>query len=629
MRSLAKAFCIAIAFIVVGHSAGSHAAPPSAPLSRKSVVSLLAEGTETAELLQQCSLRGLSFVCTQDCLTEFEKAGADVEFLNAASRHSVELRSPIAAALKSFSAGEFLRVIQNSDAILARSPRVPEVLWLRGRARFLTGDVDGALVDFEQLSRFSPDYRFRQILDDQTIVDRGRHGESVQSLLLEARLERGEFQRVIEDATRIIRETNERTSVLFQLRGDAHRFLGQHSAAVDDYSEALLISPRQSQLYASLGEILALTSHRRLRNSSAARELAGAALHLASSPDETSRAKITMAGVQSAGGDFVAAVSLQAQALETINKDSPDYSQQQTRHSDYSTGRPVVLTHQGGEDPPGVLHAVLSQMVSIERGVLPASTQISDVGTESPDGMTFRISTHEVTREQWGRVLRRPTGGNPDLPIDRVSWNDCLLFVERLNRLTPGGEAVFRLPSEHEWELAARAGTDSRFFFGDDESELNDVAWNSSNSEGAVHPVGRLKPNANGLFDAYGNVSEWCIDPLRSSGGRVNRDFRIHRGGSFSNSARFANSVARSYSPPADRTRGVGLRLAMDDRDDFDSLLQSADPLSVQGFARLLRDGATRAQERPLSEEEQQEWSARLKAIQQLRDHVAKVATIE
>ncbi len=124
----------------------------------------------------------------------------------------------------------------------------------------------------------------------------------------------------------------------------------------------------------------------------------------------------------------------------------------------------------------------------------------------------FYMAKYEVTQEQWETV----TGMNPSQfkdakkPVDSVSWNECAGFIEALNEKVPGLKA--RLPTEAEWEYACRAGTATQYSFGDSEDRLGEFAWYDGNSGSTTHPVGEKKPNAFGLHDMLGNVSEWCED---------------------------------------------------------------------------------------------------------------------
>ena len=93
-----------------------------------------------------------------------------------------------------------------------------------------------------------------------------------------------------------------------------------------------------------------------------------------------------------------------------------------------------------------------------------------------------------------------------------VSWDDCQQFLGKLNAKVGTGAGKFALPTEAQWEYACRAGSTTRYCFGDDESQLGEYAWYDANSDSKTHPVGEKKPNAWGLYDMHGNVLEWCED---------------------------------------------------------------------------------------------------------------------
>jgi len=185
----------------------------------------------------------------------------------------------------------------------------------------------------------------------------------------------------------------------------------------------------------------------------------------------------------------------------------------------------------------------------------------------------FYMGKYEVTQEQWEKVM----GSNPSSvkepknPVTDVSWDDCQVFLRKLNERT-GGNSFF-LPTEAQWEYACRAGSASKYFWGDDAGALGEYAWCHDNSGGNPHPVGERKPNAWGLYDMSGNVWEWCADwydgtyyrnaPSLNPTGPASGSARVWRGGSWlnddDNSFRCAS---RSYDGPSNRFAGNGFRCA-------------------------------------------------------------------
>lgn len=160
------------------------------------------------------------------------------------------------------------------------------------------------------------------------------------------------------------------------------------------------------------------------------------------------------------------------------------------------------------------------------------------------------------------------TGGRGRRPAINLSWEDAQAFCRWLSE---EAGAVYRLPSEAEWEFACRAGSTTRFSFGDDESRLGEHAWFSGNAGGKTHPVGEQTPNAFGLFDTHGNVWEWCQDAWNESyagapsngaawmSGDASR--AALRGGSWIDIPQGLRSAYRIRSLRAVRFSGIGFRV--------------------------------------------------------------------
>ena len=190
--------------------------------------------------------------------------------------------------------------------------------------------------------------------------------------------------------------------------------------------------------------------------------------------------------------------------------------------------------------------------------------------THSVTLSSYYICKYEVTQALWRAVM----GSNPsnfkgdNLPVESVSWNDCQTFINRLNSYTGRN---FRLPTEAEWEFAARGGNYSRHYKYSGSNYIGDVAWYDSNSGHRTHPVGTKQPNELGLYDMSGNVHEWCSDWDGSYSSYSQNDptgpnsgsFRVFRGGRWRNFARNCRSSDRFSHAPGDRYIDLGLRLVL------------------------------------------------------------------
>ena len=159
-------------------------------------------------------------------------------------------------------------------------------------------------------------------------------------------------------------------------------------------------------------------------------------------------------------------------------------------------------------------------------------------------------------------------GAKEDRPVEQVSWDDAQEFLAKLNLMEKID--TYRLPTEAEWEYACRAGSTTRFCFGDKEEKLGEYAWYGDNSEGKTHPVGQKQPNAWGLYDMHGNVWEWCQDwygdypagPVTDPRGPDAGEYRVLRGGSWDNDTRNLRSAVRNYYYPDYRSDIIGFRVA-------------------------------------------------------------------
>lgn len=177
-----------------------------------------------------------------------------------------------------------------------------------------------------------------------------------------------------------------------------------------------------------------------------------------------------------------------------------------------------------------------------------------------------------VTQAQWQRIM----GENPswkegcrNCPVEQVSYLDVLHFLKKLNAMDRGN---YRLPTEAEWEYAARAGTTGTYSFGDEPSILGEYGWYFRNTDRGAQPVGQKRPNPWGLYDMHGNVWEWvrdwhrpyprvqtAVNPIGPSNGQ----YKVIRGGSWTNDFDLLGSATRMKVRPTNRHLNLGFRLVL------------------------------------------------------------------
>ena len=186
----------------------------------------------------------------------------------------------------------------------------------------------------------------------------------------------------------------------------------------------------------------------------------------------------------------------------------------------------------------------------------------------------FKIGKYPVTQALWKAVMGTDTTPSwhkgDNLPVENVMWSDCIEFITKLNGITGRN---FRLPTEAEWEFAARGGVKSRGYkYGGSTQDINLVAWWAENSGNKTHPVGLKKANELQIHDMSGNVREWCSDwygpytatPKTNPKGPEKGEYRVARGGSFY-SLRRDNRIAtrEALDQPYFTSHGLGFRLVL------------------------------------------------------------------
>ena len=226
------------------------------------------------------------------------------------------------------------------------------------------------------------------------------------------------------------------------------------------------------------------------------------------------------------------------------------------------------------------VNGVSFDMIAVEGGTFTmgaTAEQASDAYSDEKPTHQVTLSSYyigktEVTQELWQAVMgSNPSGfSGANLPVEKVSWEDCQIFIAILNELTG---KYFRLPTEAEWEYAARGGSKSQGYKYSGSNTVDDVAWYPSNSSSKTHPVATKAPNELGIYDMSGNVLEWCRDWYSSSyyssssqynpTGPASGSRRVYRGGSWGSSARLCRVSYRDYNGPSYRFYNLGLRLAL------------------------------------------------------------------
>jgi formylglycine-generating enzyme required for sulfatase activity len=260
---------------------------------------------------------------------------------------------------------------------------------------------------------------------------------------------------------------------------------------------------------------------------------------------------VTVVGLAIAAVSALAAVIVIPEVRQWLGRDKPPAQR--------GTSAPV--------SPPGEITTRIGmKFVRIPAGEFQMGSNANEAYKDERPVHRVRISEpfylgkYEVTQAQWEAVMgTNPSAftGNPHRPVEQVSWEDVQEFITRLN--TQEGWEVCRLPTEAQWEYAARAGTTTDRY----ENDVDAIAWYGGNSGKETHEVGQKRPNAWGVYDMLGNVREWChdgtreytaaavVDPIGLIGAGAPRVFR---GGSLYNPARNVRAANRGGSPPATAT---------------------------------------------------------------------------
>lgn len=211
---------------------------------------------------------------------------------------------------------------------------------------------------------------------------------------------------------------------------------------------------------------------------------------------------------------------------------------------------------------------LINNMVTVDGGTFVMGSSgpdtANDEGPEHEETVgTFKINKYETTQKLWESVM----GSNPsassgaNFPVEKVSYESVMEFIKKLNRLTG---LNFRLPTEAEWEFAARGGNQSHGYRYSGSADYSDVAWHKGNSDDSVHTVGTQSPNELGLYDMSGNVWEWTSDKYNASY-ILPRDASelVYRGGGYNGDGSRTRVTIRSRRGPTFFSKNLGFRLAL------------------------------------------------------------------
>ncbi|MBD8978042.1 MAG: formylglycine-generating enzyme family protein [Prevotellamassilia timonensis] len=259
-------------------------------------------------------------------------------------------------------------------------------------------------------------------------------------------------------------------------------------------------------------------------------------------------------------------------AQSTITRNKPKPAVTKPKPAAKPKAKPAPRRNSSTTGLSAELNKLINNMVYVSGGtfIMGGDDSSDQMPTHSVTLSSYYICKYEVTQALWRAVM----GSNPsnfkgnNLPVENVSWYDCQTFIKRLNSYTGRN---FRLPTEAEWEFAARGGNYSRHYKYSGSNHIDDVAWYIDNSNKRPHPVGTKQANELGLYDMSGNVGEWCSDwdgsyssySQTNPTGPNSGSSRVNRGGFWRYNARYCRTPERSSNAPDYCVNFIGLRLVL------------------------------------------------------------------
>lgn len=540
----------------------SQAAEP-APLSLANVETLLQGGVSQVDVMLAAKRRRVGFVVDDEAVRRLQALGAGSRLLVELSSRSIPLQADLAAADALLRGEQYAEAERAYSALLAKSPRLAVALVSRGVARLRRGAAAEAAKDFDEYLR-----------DDAS-------NPGILLLRGEAREKLSRFDLALKDYEQALASgmasESMQTTALAQ-RGRLLMSMGRYDAARAGFVQFIETFPANADAYVGLSILQSASPLAATRHLQAALELAEVAVELTTA-DSPSRAAAwdALATAYASQGEFDQAVKTQNQAVALAGDEKATF---QERLELYRKRKPFHLPEAAVEvkaaSADKIAQVFLDDLVAVKGGTFRMGSDWYENDERPIHQVTlnaFHMMAHEVTRGQWAMVTGKAVQGDPKLPVDGVSWDECQQFIATLNKRMGQGGKVFRLPTEAEWEYAARCGTKTAYPWGDSAKALGDNAWYEGNAERKPHTVGTRKKNAWGLYDLHGNVAEWCENPYgpypKNAVKNPGREaapgaLRVFRGGGYSNSARMCRSTARGLAPNRTRRSGLGFRLVAD-----------------------------------------------------------------